>query len=140
MKHISPFTVLLALNFGFASTVPSAAAADGTTNGTALRGGTNFIPTRIYSVEEDQKVLKAFEGLRVADVCDGLDAVGLHGRGLMDPDIHPLWRDTVGYSHRFIGVAVTARYVPTQEATAGRRSVEDYDRWVANWYSDRSSE
>ena len=27
--------------------------------------------------------------LRITDVTDGLDAVGLHGRGLMDPDIHP---------------------------------------------------
>jgi regulator of RNase E activity RraA len=58
----------------------------------------------------------------------------------MDPDIHPLWRDTVNFTHRFIGIAVTARYVPSQEPTAGQRSIEDYDRWAGSWYSKRSSE
>jgi len=106
----------------------------------ALRAGTNFIATKVYSAEDDQQVLKAFDGLRVADVCDGMDAVGLHNRGLMSPDIHPLWRDTQNFTHRFIGIAVTARYVPTQEPTAGQRSMEDYDRWAGNWYSTRSSE
>src|SRR5262245_28607669 len=83
------------------------------------RAGTNFIATHVYSVEEDQQVLNAFEGLRVADVCDGMDAVGLHNRGLVSADIGPLWRDTTNFSHRFIGIAVTARYVPSQEPTAG---------------------
>src|SRR5262245_6289896 len=96
----------------------------------ALRAGTNFISTPVYSADEDQRVIKAFDGLRVADVCDGMDAVGLHNRGLVDADICPLWRDTSNYSHRFIGIAVTARYVPSQEPTAGIRSVEDYDRWA----------
>jgi regulator of RNase E activity RraA len=118
------------------SSVPAPAAPE--TN--ALRAGTNFIASRVYSAEEDQRVLKAFEGLRVADVCDGMDALGLHNRGLMDPDIHPLWRDTKNYSHRLTGIAVTARYVPTQEATAGQRSFDDYDRWSASWYNTRSSE
>jgi regulator of RNase E activity RraA len=104
------------------------------------RAGTNFISTRVYSAEDDQKLLKAFEGLRVADVSDGMDAVGLHNRGLMDPDIRPLWRDTEKFAHRFIGIAVTVRYVPTQEPTAGSQSTEDFDQWVGNWYNSRSSE
>ncbi|HAV62566.1 MAG TPA: dimethylmenaquinone methyltransferase [Verrucomicrobiales bacterium] len=102
--------------------------------------GTNYLTTRIYSQTEDQTVLKAFEGLRVADVSDGMDAVGLHNTGLMSPDIHPLWKDTANYAHRFIGIAVTARYVPTQEPIAGVRSVEDYDRWAGAWYQQRSPE
>jgi regulator of RNase E activity RraA len=146
MKHITTLTALLTLNGLLTLNVVSAAvfpdisAAEPAPNTNTLRAGTNFIATRVFSAEEDQKVLKAFEGLRVADVCDGVDAVGLHGRGLMDPDIHPLWRDTVNYTHRFIGIAVTARYVPTQEPTAGQRSIEDYDRWSGNWYNTRSSE
>ena len=140
MKTGAPFTVLLSLNVASLMVLFDAAAAETPTNTGALRAGTNFIPTRIFSAEEDQKVLKAFEGLRVADVCDGMDAVGLQGRGLMHPDIHPLWRDTVNYTHRFIGIAVTARYVPTQEPTAGQRTIEDYDRWAGNWYNSRSSE
>jgi 4-hydroxy-4-methyl-2-oxoglutarate aldolase len=118
----------------------TAVAADPTPPANTLRAGTNFISTPAYSAEEDQRVLKAFDGLRVADVCDGMDAVGLHNRGLMDPDIHPLWRDAKDYRHRFIGTAVTARYVPTQEPTAGQRSLEEYDRWSGTWYSARSSE
>lgn len=105
-----------------------------------LRAGTNFISTGVFSIEDDQALLRAFEGLRVADVCDGLDAVGLAGRTLMDPEIRPLWHDTVNYTHRFVGIAVTARYVPTQEPTAAQRTVEDFDRWVATWYNTRSSE
>lgn len=140
MKRLTPFITLLTLNLVSAVAFLDASAAETATNDSALRAGTNFIPTRAFSAEDDQKVLQAFDGLRVADVCDGMDAVGLHGRGLVDPDIHPLWRDTVNYTHRFIGIAVTARYVPTQEPTAGQRSIEDYDRWAGNWYSRRSSE
>ena len=106
----------------------------------ALRSGTNFIPTKVYSLEEDKQLLAAFEGLRVADVTDGMDAVGLHNTGLMSADIRPLWKDAENYAHRFIGIAVTTRYVPTQLPTAGKRPVEDYDRWAGEWYSKLSPE
>jgi len=136
---INSFFSFIAVAFLAAPTgTAPAGAAEAATD--LLRAGTNFIATPVYSAAEDQQVLKAFEGLRVADVCDGMDAVGLPNRGLMDRDIHPLWRDTQTYAHRFIGIAVTARYVPTQEPTAGQRSVEDYDRWAGVWYNKRSSE
>lgn len=105
-----------------------------------LRKGKHFIPTEVYSLESDQKILKAFEGLRVADVTDGMDAVGLFNGGLMDPEVAPLWKDPKHYKHRFIGIAVTARYVPTQRATAGKRPIEDYDAWAGKWYNELSSE
>jgi 4-hydroxy-4-methyl-2-oxoglutarate aldolase len=88
----------------------------------SLRGGATLMPVKVYSLDDDRKVLKAFEGLRVADVSDGMDFVGLHDIGLVNPDIHPLWKDTVNYSHRIIGIAVTVRYVPTQQPPAGKRS------------------
>lgn len=44
---------------------------------TEYRAGKNFIPTRPFSAEDDQHILKAFDGLRVADVTDGMDFVGL---------------------------------------------------------------
>lgn len=106
----------------------------------ALRRGMNFIPTPIYSEAEDQRLLELFKGLRVADVADGMDAVGLQNIGLMDPDIHPLWRDTTRFTHRFVGIAVTARYVPTQKPPAGSRPTEDYDRWAGDWYEKLSGE
>jgi 4-hydroxy-4-methyl-2-oxoglutarate aldolase len=105
-----------------------------------LRAGRTYLPVKVYSGEEDARILKLFEGLRVADVTDGMDAVGLQDIGLMDPDIHPLWRDTEHYAHRFVGIAVTARYVPTQLPPAGKMETAHYDAWVANWYQTKSSE
>lgn len=99
-----------------------------------LRAGKGYIETPVYSLEEDLELLALFDGLRVADVSDGMDAVGLPNSGLMDPAIHPLWKDTVSFSHRFVGIAVTARYVPTNRPSAGKMSVEDFDAWVGNWY------
>src|SRR5687767_4872508 len=104
------------------------------------RSGTNFIATEVYSEEDDAKILKAFEGLRVADVTDGMDSVGLHNVGLMDPEIHPLWRDAKEFKHRFIGIAVTVRYVPSQKPAAGKMETAEFDKWVGNWYSKFSSE
>jgi 4-hydroxy-4-methyl-2-oxoglutarate aldolase len=108
-------------------------------NAEGLRAGTNFISIQIYSAADDEKLLKEFEGLRVADVTDGMDFVGLQNVGLMK-DINPLWKDTKDFKHRFIGIAVTARYVPTQKPAAGKMKEEDYDKWVGNWYSKFSSE
>jgi 4-hydroxy-4-methyl-2-oxoglutarate aldolase len=102
--------------------------------------GQNFIPTRVFTLEQDQEILRAFDGLRVADVSDGMDAVGLHNIGLMDTAVAPLWKDTKTYKHRFVGIAVTARYVPTQQPPAGTRDEADFDRWVGEFYNTRSSE
>jgi len=105
-----------------------------------LRAGKNFIPIRVYSAEEDEQILKLFEGLRVADVSDGMDKVGLTNTGLMSPEIHALWKDTVHYTHRFIGIAVTVRYVPTNKPPAPAMETKAFDRWVGQWYNRLSSE
>ncbi|MEJ5342765.1 MAG: hypothetical protein WHT09_14480, partial [Thermogutta sp.] len=57
-----------------------------------LRKGKAFLQTPVYSEEEDAKILKLFEGLRVADICDAMDQVGLRNVGLMSPEIHPAWK------------------------------------------------
>jgi regulator of RNase E activity RraA len=70
-----------------------------------------------------------------------MDFVGLQNVGLMDPEIHPVWKDTVNYTHRFIGIAVTVRYVPTQHSAAGGgRTYEDFRGWEGKWYNERSFE
>jgi 4-hydroxy-4-methyl-2-oxoglutarate aldolase len=104
------------------------------------RSGKGFIETPVYTEEQDREILELFAGLRVADVTDGVDAVGLPNVGLMDPEIHPLWKDARAFTHRFIGIAVTARYVPTQRAWAGRLPADEYDAWVGKWYDERSPE
>lgn len=118
-----------------------AVASESASQSSEYRAGKNFIETHVYSPEDDARVLKAFEGLRVADVTDGMDFVGMKNSGLMDPEIHALWKDAENYTHRFIGIAVTVRYVPTQRppAPAGL----DYDDFRARegkWYNELSPE
>src|SRR5262245_6839244 len=105
-----------------------------------LRAGATLMKTQVYTPDDDRKVLKAFEGLRVADVSDGMDFVGLQDVGLVNPDIHPLWKDTTNYTHRIIGIAVTVRYVPTQQPPAGRRTEAEFDKWVGDFYNQRTPE
>ncbi|MBN2271271.1 MAG: hypothetical protein JXN61_11695 [Sedimentisphaerales bacterium] len=105
-----------------------------------LRAGKGFIATKVYSAKEDERILKLFDGLRVADVTDGMDKVGLTNIGLMSPEIHAAWKDTEHYTHRFVGVAVTARYVPTNKPSAPAMATEAFDKWVGDWYSKLSSE
>jgi regulator of RNase E activity RraA len=125
---------------------PAAASAEGQAAGRPadpgkeLRAGKNFLATKVYSAEEDQKALKLFAGLRVADTCDGMDKAGLQNIGLVSADIRPLWRDTKHFAHRFVGIAVTARYVPTNHPPAGAREAGEFDRWVGQWYKGRSPE
>ncbi len=105
----------------------------------ALRRGTGFIETKTYAESEDAAVLKLFQGLRVADVSDGMDRAGLPGTGLVDPSILPVWRDLEGFSHRICGIALTARYVPAQiPALPGK--LEDCPAWESAWYNGLSSE
>ena len=120
--------------------LPAAAQAPKVPDAASLRAGWNFIATPRFSEAEDKAVLALFKGLRVSDVVDGLDAVGLVDTGTMDPEIHPLWRDTTGFTHRFVGLAVTARYVPTQRPHAGVLSTEAYDAWSGEWYEKLSPE
>lgn len=73
------------------------------------------------SDEARRGILALYKGLRVTDVCDGMDLIGLQDVGLMDNDIRPLWRDEENFTHRFVGFAVTVRYVPS-DLRVGRNS------------------
>ncbi|HEY2932592.1 MAG TPA: RraA family protein [Acidobacteriota bacterium] len=98
-----------------------------------------FIPVQKYTAEQDAAILKLYQELRVADVSDGMDMVGLQDIGLMNPDIKPLWRDADNFSHRICGIAVTVRYVPTNKR-ADKMTTEEFRRWEGNWYNQLSSE
>ncbi|HJZ40160.1 MAG TPA: RraA family protein [Bacteroidales bacterium] len=88
----------------------------------------------------DEQILKLYEGLRVADVCDGMDMVGLRDAGTMDAVIEPLWKDTENFRHRFCGIAVTARYVPTNRVIKNPMEKEEFQQWEGNWYTRISDE
>ena len=123
-----------------AYSAPAAAQQNSPSSINELRAGKNFIPTRVYKAKDDEQILKLFEGLRVADVSDGMDKVGLTNTGLMSPEIHALWKDTKHYTHRFIGIALTVRYVPTNKPPAPPMETKAFDRWVGQWYNKLSSE
>jgi len=102
-------------------------------------GEKTFISFRKYSSEEDERIVKLFDGLRVADVSDGMDIVGLQDVGLMSPDIKPLWRDLENFEHRICGIAVTVRYVPTNKRP-GKMTPEEFKQWEGKWYREISPE
>jgi 4-hydroxy-4-methyl-2-oxoglutarate aldolase len=116
------------------------AAAQPADDAESLRAGRGFIETKIYSAEDDRRTLAQFDGLRVADISDGMDQAGLADAGLVSADIGPLWRDFQRYTHRVIGVAVTARYVPTNDPRPPASSAEDFDAWVGETYGKVTSE
>lgn len=101
--------------------------------------GVNLIETQTYTQEENTELLKMYETLRVADVSDGMDMVGLPNTGLVDPAIHPDWVDRNDLSHVIRGIAVTARYVPTQRPDRPKPD-EDFAAWEGNFYGTYSSE
>lgn len=105
----------------------------------ALRRGINFLPTHIYSADEDSLLLEQFKGLRVADISDGMDRVGLPGSGLIDPAIQPLWKNIDNLSHQFHGIALTMRYVPTMRKKLPE-NLENFSTWESDWYNKISSE
>src|SRR6185503_15392425 len=90
-----------------------------------------FIPYKRYSLEDNQSILKLYAPLRVSDVSDGMDVVGLQDVGIADEAIQPLWRDTQNFTHRIVGIAVTARYVPTNKRLA-KIPPEEVDNWYDN--------
>jgi 4-hydroxy-4-methyl-2-oxoglutarate aldolase len=94
-----------------------------------------FIPYKQYSQEENQRILKLYEPLRVSDVSDGMDTVGLQDIGIVDESIRPLWKDTENFTHRIVGIAVTARYVPTN-----KRLAKTTDKDVEYWYDNITGE
>jgi regulator of RNase E activity RraA len=94
-----------------------------------------FIPYKDYPAEDNKRLLDEYKYLRVADVSDGMDVVGLQNIGLVNPEIHALWKDTEKYTHRVVGIAVTARYVPTN-----RREPKMDDKTIGRWYSTITSE
>jgi 4-hydroxy-4-methyl-2-oxoglutarate aldolase len=71
-------------------------------------------------------LLALYDGLRVADVRDGMDWMMRHHQGSMSPDVRPLFRT------RAVGIARTARYVPYTDPVP-EMSPEEYTEWVG-WY------
>jgi len=78
------------------------------------------------SQEARAEILALYRSLRVTDVLDGMDLIGLQDIGLMDNTIRPLWRDAENFTHRFVGFAITVRHVPT-DVRAGQGSFSNLE-------------
>jgi len=73
-----------------------------------------------------KEILELYKDLRLTDVLDGMNLIGLQDIGLMDKNIRPLWRDVEKFSHRVIGFAITVRHVPT-DVRVGQNSFPDLE-------------
>ncbi|MDC3418556.1 RraA family protein [Aquibacillus salsiterrae] len=76
-----------------------------------------------------EEILELYKDLRVTDVRDGMDWVGMHGYGTVHHSIKPLFRTKV------VGIARTARYVP-YEGPVPRVTGDEYTEWVKWYYSE----
>jgi 4-hydroxy-4-methyl-2-oxoglutarate aldolase len=88
----------------------------------------------------DEQLLERYKELRVADVSDGMDIVGLRDAGILDQKIEALWKDTENFTHRICGIAVTARYVPTNKVVKNPMTSEEFKKWESEWYNTLSPE
>jgi regulator of RNase E activity RraA len=83
-----------------------------------------------------KEILDLYKNLRVTDVLDGMDLIGLQDIGLMKKDIRPLWRDVEKFSHRMAGFAITVRHVPT-DVRVGQNSfpnLEGFKKFKSQQY------
>jgi regulator of RNase E activity RraA len=69
-----------------------------------------------------------------------MDIVGLKDVGLMDQRIQALWKDIDSFKHQFRGIAVTARYVPTNRVVPNNMTPEQFSKWESDWYNKISPE
>lgn len=99
-----------------------------------------LLPALSARGQSDEELLELFAGLRVADVVDGMDVVGLRDSGTLDTSIEPLWRDIEELAHQFQGIAVTVRYVPTNRVVPNPMPPEEFNRWSGSWYGEISPE
>ena len=82
-----------------------------------------FLLARTRTVSKIKPCLKLYKGLRVADVCDGMDMVGLMDVGLMDPKIAPLWKDIQNLQTPVYGNCFYCSLCSYDEGASSRRFI-----------------
>jgi len=88
------------------------------------------------SEQARKEILDLYKNLRLTDVLDGMDLIGLQDIGLMKNDIRPLWRDVEKFTHRVVGFAITVRHVPT-DVRVGQNSfanLEGFKKFKSQQY------
>ena len=106
-----------------------------------LQQGMTLMPCKDYSDVDHMPLVKTYQGLRVTDVLDAMQAIGLQDIGLMGHEIRPLWRDnTPTIHHRICGVAVTYQYLPTNRPQPGKMPYKAFREWHGHWYGTYAPE
>jgi regulator of RNase E activity RraA len=109
--------------------------------GDQIKKGATLLQYKDYSNEDPMPLVHKYEGLRVSDVIDAMQAIGMQDTGLMDKSIRPLWRDnTERAAHRIYGVAITYQYFPTNRPQAAPMSLDEFKKWHRNWYTNYAPE
>lgn len=83
-----------------------------------------------FSKQENKELLALYNDLRLADVRDGLDWMGYHHYGSVDPTIRPLYRT------KAIGIAKTLRYLPFMGPDPTIQRGEAYEEWMGWYYNN----
>lgn len=79
--------------------------------------------------DDRKEILELYKDLRVTDVRDGMDWMGMHHYGTIHHSIRPLYRTKV------VGIARTSRYMPF-EGPIPKMTPEEYTDWVSWYYKE----
>ncbi len=79
----------------------------------------------------DRELLEGIRGCRLADLSDGMDAIGLVNVGTMSGKMRPI-REGI----RMAGLAYTVKLVPAQEEAVACETVEEYMKELGRWCAD----
>ena len=110
------------------SSIPVTEAQKSDSSKRTMPKGVRLLENKAFDDSEQarKEILELYKDLRVTDVLDGMDLIGLQDIGLMKKDIRPLWRDVEKFSHRIVGFAITVRHVPT-DVRVGQNSFPDLE-------------
>ncbi len=79
----------------------------------------------------DQELLEKIRGCRLADLSDGMDAIGLVNVGTMSSKMRPI-REGISMA----GLAYTVKLIPAQEEVKACGTVEEYMEELGKWCAD----
>ena len=118
--------------------LPFAKAMDSGKSNLTTPEGVRLLKNKSFDDSEKarKEILELYKDLRLTDVLDGMDLIGLQDIGLMKNDIRPLWRDVDKFSHRIVGFAITVRHVPT-DVRVGQNSfanLEGFKKFKSQQY------
>jgi regulator of RNase E activity RraA len=128
MKHKSKYFVLIILSLLIVISVRLSAAKEQRQPKLTTPTGVRLLKNKSFDDSEKarKEILDLYKDLRLTDVLDGMDLIGMQDIGLMDKNIRSLWRDVERFSHRIVGFAITVRHVPT-DVRVGQDSFADLE-------------